>query len=205
MLHTTSMLNQVTWIESCQLEILQLVCKYLQLPGFNNNRGIDWRWQCLVYIASVNILLAMSNPLWSGFSQYDACESINTPRIDCGLVTLSTIWKCCWQNGKPFCSELNVLTHWSQMTLIYYNGLQIMAESAKLVSPRSLTDEKVGGTVKNMGGPITLLYMTMFKIGKSCKKLIFDLVKHEKFSQCLIMACCLDSVKPQSEPMLEYC
>ena len=54
-------------------------------------------------------------------------------------------------------------------------------DSAKLVSPQSSTDEKVGGPVKNMGGPIKLLYITMFKIGKSCKKLIFGPVKHEKF------------------------
>ena len=58
-------------------------------------------------------------------------------------------------------------------------------DSAKLVSPRSSTDEKVGGPVKNMGGPIKLLYITMFKMGKSCKKLIFGPVKHEKFSRCL--------------------
>ena len=30
-----------------------------------------------------------------------------------------------------------------------------------------------------------LLYMTMFKIGKSCRKLIFGPVKHVKFSRCL--------------------
>ena len=58
-------------------------------------------------------------------------------------------------------------------------------DSAKLVSPRSSTDEKVEGPVKNMGGPIKLLYITMFKIGKSCKKMNFGLVKHEKFSRCL--------------------
>ena len=58
-------------------------------------------------------------------------------------------------------------------------------DSAKLVSPRSSTDEKVGGPVKNMGGPIKLLYITMFKIGKSCNKLIFGPVKQEKFSRCL--------------------
>ena len=63
----------------------------------------------------------------------------------------------------------------------------LAADSAKLVSPRSWTDEKVGGPVKNMGGPIKLLYITMFKIGKSCKKLIFGPVKHEKFSQCLLL------------------
>ena len=61
-----------------------------------------------------------------------------------------------------------------------------MTDSAKLVSPRSLTDEKVGGPVKNMGGPIKLLYIIMFKIGKSGKKIIFGPVKHEKFSRCLI-------------------
>ena len=60
-----------------------------------------------------------------------------------------------------------------------------ITDSAKLVSPRSSTDEKVAGPVKNMGGPIKLLYITTFKIGKSCEKLIFGLVKHEKFSQCL--------------------
>ena len=61
----------------------------------------------------------------------------------------------------------------------------VRTDSTKLVSPRSSTDEIVGGPVKNMGGPIKLLYITMFKIGKSCKKLIDGLVKHEKFSQCL--------------------
>ena len=45
---------------------------------------------------------------------------------------------------------------------------QVIADSAKLVIPRSLTDEEVGGPVKNMGGPIKLLYITMFEIGKSC-------------------------------------
>ena len=65
-------------------------------------------------------------------------------------------------------------------------GYAIMEpDSAKLVSRRSLTDEKVGGPVKNMGGPIKLLYITMFKIGISCKKLIFGPEKHEKFSRCL--------------------
>ena len=58
-------------------------------------------------------------------------------------------------------------------------------DSAKLVSPRSSTDEKVGGPVKNMGGPIKVPYITMFKIGKRCKKLIFGPVKLEKFSRCL--------------------
>ena len=60
-----------------------------------------------------------------------------------------------------------------------------VADSAKLISPRSSTDEKVGGPVKNMGGPIKLLYITMFKIGKSCRKLIFGSVKHAKFFWCL--------------------
>ena len=60
-----------------------------------------------------------------------------------------------------------------------------LTDSAKLVSPRSYTDEKVGGPVKNMGVPIKLLYISMFKIRKSCKKLIFGPVKHEKFSRCL--------------------
>ena len=61
-----------------------------------------------------------------------------------------------------------------------------MAGSFIYCSPRSSTDEKVGGPVKNMGGPIKLLNITMFKIGKSCKKLIFGPVKHEKFSVCLV-------------------
>ena len=39
--------------------------------------------------------------------------------------------------------------------------------------------------MKNMGGTIKFLYITMFKIGKSRKKLIFGPVKHEKFSRCL--------------------
>ena len=43
----------------------------------------------------------------------------------------------------------------------------------------------MGGLVKNMGGSIKLLYITMFKIGKSCRKLIFGSVKHEKFSRCM--------------------
>ena len=41
------------------------------------------------------------------------------------------------------------------------------ADSVKLVSPRSSTDEKVRGLVKNMGGPIKFLYITMFKIVKN--------------------------------------
>ena len=51
-----------------------------------------------------------------------------------------------------------------------YNSLPSCQEtdSAKLVSPRSSTDEKVGEPVKNMGGPLKLLYITMFKIGKKC-------------------------------------
>ena len=60
----------------------------------------------------------------------------------------------------------------------------MLTDSAKLVSPRSSTDENVGGPVKNMGGQMKLLY-AMFKIGKSCKRLIFGPVKPEKFSWCL--------------------
>ena len=61
------------------------------------------------------------------------------------------------------------------------------ADTAKLTGPRSSTDEKVGGPVKNMGGPIKLLYVIMFNILKSCQKWIFGPVKHEKFSRCLKM------------------
>ena len=63
----------------------------------------------------------------------------------------------------------------------------LCTDSAKLVSPRSSTDKKVGGPMKNMRGPIKLLYKSMFKIGKSCQKLIFGLAKHKKFSQCLFV------------------
>ena len=63
--------------------------------------------------------------------------------------------------------------------------VQLWPDSAKLVSPRFSTGEKVGGPVKNMGGPIKLPYITMFKTVKNCKKLIFGPVKHEKFSLCL--------------------
>ena len=83
------------------------------------------------------------------------------------------------------------------------------ADSAKLVSPRSSTNEKVGGPVKNMGGPIKLFCITMFKIGKSCKKLIFGPVKHEKFSRCLAMhhtvsklACEMQTVHRQQHSFL---
>ena len=48
-----------------------------------------------------------------------------------------------------------------------------------------MTDEKVGGPMKNMGGLIMLLYIVMFEILKSCLKCIFGLVKHKKFSWCL--------------------
>ena len=58
-------------------------------------------------------------------------------------------------------------------------------DTAKLTGPRSSTDEKVGGPVKNMRGPIKLLYVIMFNILKSCKKWTFGPVKHDKFSQCL--------------------
>ena len=58
-------------------------------------------------------------------------------------------------------------------------------DTAKLTGPRSSTDEKVGGPVKNMGGPIKLLYVIMFNILKSCQKWIFGPVKLEKFSRCL--------------------
>ena len=63
------------------------------------------------------------------------------------------------------------------------NAWLVSSDSMKLVCPRSSTDEKVGGPVKNMGGPMKLLYITMFKIGKSWKNL-----KDEKFSRCLLAA-----------------
>ena len=40
--------------------------------------------------------------------------------------------------------------------------------------------------MKNMGGPIKLLYIIMFNILKSCQKWIFGPVKDEKFSRCLV-------------------
>ena len=46
------------------------------------------------------------------------------------------------------------------------------AESAELAGPRSMTDEKVGGPVKNMGGPIKFLNVTMFKILKSSNEVL---------------------------------
>ena len=48
----------------------------------------------------------------------------------------------------------------------YINDTIRSPHSVKLVSPQSLTDEKVAGPVKNIGGPINLLYKTMSKIGK---------------------------------------
>ena len=76
------------------------------------------------------------------------------------------------QNGRQFADDI---------------FMSICSDSAKLVSPRSSTDEKVGGPVKSMGRPIKLLYITAFKIGKSCKKSIFGPVKHEKLSRCLFV------------------
>ena len=61
----------------------------------------------------------------------------------------------------------------------------LVSDTAKLTGPRSSTDEKVGGPVKNMRGPIKLLYVIMFNILKSCQKWIFGPVKHEKFLRCL--------------------
>ena len=46
------------------------------------------------------------------------------------------------------------------------------AESAELAGPRSMTDEKVGGPVKNMGGQIKFLNVTMFKILKSSNEVL---------------------------------
>ena len=36
-----------------------------------------------------------------------------------------------------------------------------------------MTDKKVGGLVKNMGGPIILLYLIMFEIKKKLSKMHF--------------------------------
>ena len=48
----------------------------------------------------------------------------------------------------------------------------------KLTGPRSVTSEKVVGQQKNMGAPIKLLYVKMFKIQKSCQKCIFSPVSN---------------------------
>ena len=77
---------------------------------------------------------------------------------------------------------------------------QPAADSAKLTSPRSSTDEKVGGPVKNMGGPIKLLYIIMFNILKSCQKWIFGPIKDEKFSRCLAR---LSSISRRVKPNVQ--
>ena len=46
---------------------------------------------------------------------------------------------------------------------------------------------KVGGPMKNMGGPIKLLFVIMFEILKCFQKCIFGPVKHEKFLQRLYL------------------
>ena len=95
-----------------------------------------------------------------------------------------------WLSGKLEISDYNGV--WRHTPLIDNNTNKsiwgvVHSDSAKLVSPRSSTDEKVGGPAKNMRGPVKLLYITMFKIGKNCKKWIFCPVKHEKFSRCLFI------------------
>ena len=50
---------------------------------------------------------------------------------------------------------------------------------------RSSIDKQVGGPVKNVGEPVKLCYIIMFKIVENSKKCIFVPVKHEKFSRCL--------------------
>ena len=50
-----------------------------------------------------------------------------------------------------------------------------------------MNDEKVGGPVKNMGGPIKLIFVIMFEILKSCQKSIVGQVKHGKFLRRLLV------------------
>ena len=58
---------------------------------------------------------------------------------------------------------------------LLYKSLAVppMTDSEKLGSPWFTTYEKVGGPVKNMGGPIKLLYTIIYEILKSCQKYIF--------------------------------
>ena len=58
-------------------------------------------------------------------------------------------------------------------------------DSVKLTGLWSMPNEKVGGPVKNMGGPIKLLCVIMFEILKSYQECNFGPVKPEKFSQCV--------------------
>ena len=48
--------------------------------------------------------------------------------------------------------------------------LLIITNPAKLASAWFMADEKVGGPVKNMRGPLKFQYVTMFEILKSCQK-----------------------------------
>ena len=102
------------------------------------------------------------------------------------------IWSAPWINGwvnnrkagdlRRHCAHYDVILMWDYFyqhsKLIievlwklflcnsYINDTIRSPHSVKLVSPQSLTDEKVAGPVKNIGGPINLLYKTMSKIGK---------------------------------------
>ena len=51
----------------------------------------------------------------------------------------------------------------------YEHVAGIISGYEKLAAPQSMTDEKVRGPVKKMGGPIKLLYVIMFEIIKWLK------------------------------------
>ena len=71
---------------------------------------------------------------------------------------------------------------------LFFSFYLYLLDSAKLVGPWSMTNGKVGGPVKNMGGPIKLLYVIMFKILKCCQKCIFGPVKCKIILWCLWMS-----------------
>ena len=57
------------------------------------------------------------------------------------------------------CYLHNGISYTGKMSSLYWIG----AQTVKLASSRSTTDEKVG-PVKNMGGPIKFIYVIMFEI-----------------------------------------
>ena len=88
------------------------------------------------------------------------------------MIPMYRLWLHSWYG--PHCLRKAIKLRWYWI------------DSAKHAHPWSTTDEKLGGPVKNMGGPIKPFYVLMFEIVKSCQKCIFWPVKHEKFLQCLI-------------------
>ena len=92
---------------------------------------------------SLGIFL-LQHPRVNGNAQ---CQNMNLCRY---MVAV-----CLWKFNK-LGSVYTSINH----KMIWRNFLAMShADSAKLVSPWSSTDEKVGGPVKNMGGPIKLLYI----------------------------------------------